>query len=156
MCSKENAEDIFVDSVMNFREKLVEGKIEMVLNIRAYLYKTCYNMFLVRLRQKQKKENLSDELEKFYYDSDYQSEDTEDFTEKLNEITMQAWGFLTERCKDILSYFYVDRLRMKEIANLMGLSSSDVAKATKSRCYKAMVEKALELKREKELVSANK
>ncbi len=145
-CSKADAEDIFVDAIMSLREKLIEGTLDKVINERNYLYKTCYNMFLVRHRSNKKIDGLSDDITRFYYDSKYQSEETETITEELMKITLSAWAHLTEKCKDILHFFYVDKLRMEEISKLMGLSNADVAKSTKARCYKSFVEKAMQLK----------
>ncbi|MEP0987587.1 hypothetical protein [Ekhidna sp.] len=145
-CTKADAEDIFVESIMNLREKLVAGTVDKVMNERSYLYKTCYNMFLVRYRNQKKVNSLSDEITRFYYDSEYQSEETKAMTNELMKITMSAWEHLKEKCRDILHFFYVDKLRMEEISHLMELSNADVAKSTKSRCYKKFMEKAMELK----------
>lgn len=152
-CTKEDAEDIFIESVMNLREKLVVGKLERVLSERSYLYKTCHNMFLSRLKQAKRTSSFSVELETFYYASEYQSEELAEYTERLSKITMEAWDYLTGKCKDILSFFYIDKIRMDEISELMGLSNADVAKTTKSRCYKKLVEKAMELKEAKSISS---
>ncbi len=148
-CSMEDAEDIFIEAVMNLREKLVGGQLDRVMNVKSYLYKTCHNMFLVRLDQQSRfREKLSD-IERFYYQSNHQ-EKYERFDAHLMEATKEAWSNLSERCKDIIHYFYVDNLSMSEIAELMDLSDRNVAKTTKSRCYKKFVEMALELKTIKE------
>lgn len=145
-CSKADAEDIFVEAIMNLRERLVNGKLDKVSNVKSYLFKTCYNMLLVRIRAQQKADAHSSDIERFYYESRFQSDENELIDPELINITMSAWKHLSEKCRDILHFFYVDKLRMEEISNLMGLSNSNVAKSTKSRCYKKFVEKAIELK----------
>ncbi len=143
-CPIEDAEDIFVDALINLREKLISGKVTAIANVRSYLYKTCDNMFLARLaHSKRAKRNLN-ELERFYYNSVF-NQDELPFDVELMEITMAAWSKLSERCKDILHYFYIDKLKMREISEVLGLSNADVAKTTKSRCYRKLVEIANEL-----------
>ena len=144
-CTHEDGEDIFIESVMNLREKLISGRVESVVNVRSYLYKTCHNMFLVRLDQNARMKKHLSEIERFYYDSDYLIEN-EVFDPELMVISKKAWNYLSERCKDIIHYFYVDKLDMQEIANLMGLANANVTKTTKSRCYKKFIEKAYELR----------
>lgn len=144
-CSKEDAEDIFIESIMNLREKLIGGAEERILNVRAYLYRTCHNMFLTRLKQIERKKVQQSDIERFYYDSNYLQAEDQPFDPVLMEITKKAWNFLSERCRDILFFFYVDKLAMEEIADLMALAGKDVAKTTKSRCYKKLIEKASEL-----------
>lgn len=149
-CTQEDAEDIFIESIMNLREKLISGREVAILNVRAYLYRTCHNMFLYRLKKSERLQHHHSEIERFYYDSNYLQSEDGPFDPKLIAITNKAWEILSERCKDILYFFYVDKLGMKEIARLMDLSTSDVAKTTKSRCYKKLVDFAIELQNTEE------
>ncbi len=144
-CSREDAEDIFIESLMNLREKLINGKVKSIANVKSYLYNTCHNMLLVRLEQEAKHQKYASDLERFYYESEYNREGME-YDPELMNITKKSWDLLPERCKDILHLYYVDKVCMKEIAGLMDLSNADVAKTTKSRCYKKWIEKAIELK----------
>lgn len=138
-CSPEDAEDIFVEAVLSMREKLLGGKEDMILNVRAYLYRVCYNMFLTRLRQEKRAQRKLKDIERFYYDSIYVTEN-ELFDNTLLERTMKAWQRLSERCRDILYLFYVDKLRMNDITGLMGFANANVVKTTKARCYKKWVD----------------
>jgi len=144
-CSLEDAEDLFIVAIMLFREKILNGSITQLTNLESYLYKVCENTYLAKLRVEKTKGKKVSDVEFFYYESDYLSEEEEDFQMNLNEVTKQAWEKLSEKCKDIISFFYIDKLRMDEIAKLMGFSSPDVAKTTKSRCYKQMVTSAKSL-----------
>ena len=82
------------------------------------------------------------DLEFYYYSSDHLADEDTDFAEVLSNAAKAAWESLGEKCKDIISYFYIDKLRMEQNAELMGFSSANVAKTTKSRCYKQLVSKA--------------
>ena len=144
-CSQEDAEDIFIESVMNLREKLIKGAVEAVTNVRSYLYKTCHFMLMDRLRKKSRQSQVEEDVVRFFYGSTHTTEN-DPFDKELLEITNIAWNEISEKCKDILHYFYVDRLEMKEIADLMAFASADVAKTSKSRCFRQFAARAYELK----------
>ncbi len=144
-CSQEDAEDIFIESVMNLREKLIKGAVEAVANVRSYLYKTCHYMLMDRLRKKGRQAQEEEDVVRFFYESAYTTEN-DPFDKELVEITKIAWNELSEKCKDILHFFYVDKLEMKEIAELMAFASADVAKTSKSRCFRQFATRAYELK----------
>ncbi|MEO0555742.1 MAG: sigma-70 family RNA polymerase sigma factor [Bacteroidota bacterium] len=132
--SQEEAEDTFIDAIMNFREKLIGDKIDHLISEKAYIYKTCYNMYLVRLEQTKRWNRKLSDIEMLYYGA--QGKDDSEFDQNMLDATKSAWNRLSEKCKDIISYFYVDKISMTEIAELMGLNNADVAKTTKSRCFK--------------------
>ncbi|MEM1405320.1 MAG: hypothetical protein AAGG59_00990 [Bacteroidota bacterium] len=132
--SVDEAEDIFIDAIMNFREKLISNRIDHLISEKAYIYKTCFNMYLVRIEQEKRWKKKLNDIEFLYYSSDYNTDS--EFNENMLRATKGAWLELSEKCKDIISYFYVDKLSMTEIAELMKLNSADVAKTTKSRCLK--------------------
>jgi len=145
-CMQEEAEDIYVEAIINFREKVLADKVTYLTDVKYYLGQTCLNMFYVRIKQKQRWDRNTSDIERFFYESDYViDEDDYDYNRAMN-ITRKAWSLLKEKCKDIIHYFYIDRLKMSEIAELMDFSSADVAKTTKSRCYKKMLELAHNMK----------
>ena len=149
-CKPEEAEDIYIESIMNFREKILSDKVTYLTDIKYYLAQTCINMFLVRIEQKKRwKRNLPD-VERFFYESDYLVDESKQEHESALKMAKKAWASLGEKCKDIIHYFYIDKLRMNEIADIMGFASADVAKTTKSRCYKRMVELANEFRQSEE------
>ncbi len=140
-CSKEEAEDIFIEAVMNFRDKIITGKVDYLTSVRNYLYTTCYNMWLERYRRyKRYQEGLPD-IVRFYQEELNETDVVElEKQEKFIRITNEALGKLGEKCKDIISYFYLENKRMAEIAQIMNFSSADVAKTTKSRCFKKLLD----------------
>ncbi|MDW3192466.1 MAG: sigma-70 family RNA polymerase sigma factor [Cytophagales bacterium] len=149
-CSQEDAEDIFIESVMNLREKLISEAMEAVANVRSYLYTTCHYMLMDRMRKKNREGRSEEDVTRFFYES-YHTTENDPFDKALIEITRKAWNELSEKCKDILHYFYVDRMDMKEIADVMEFASADVAKTSKSRCYRQFSNRAYELKQSQQL-----
>lgn len=137
-CSVEEAEDLFIEAVMIFREKILNGEIQYLNNTRFYIYKICENRYLAKLKLERSRHSKLSEIVHFYYSSDYLKSD-EEWDQNLLRATLDAWDGMNERCKDIIHYFYIDRRRMTEVATLMGLANADVAKSTKARCFKYLV-----------------
>jgi DNA-directed RNA polymerase specialized sigma24 family protein len=50
---------------------------------------------------------------------------------------MQA---LSEKCRKVITMSIAEGQSMAEIAEQLGMASADVAKTTKSRCYKRLIE----------------
>ncbi len=140
-CAYEDAEDLFIESVMIFREKVLDGTIQELTNVRYYLYKTCENKYLARLKSERSQKTKVSDVEQFFYTSSFVNAEDE-WDEGLSKSAKRAWEELGEKCKDILYYFYVDSLRMAEISELMGFSTTDVTKTTKARCYKKLITSA--------------
>ncbi len=143
-CTLEEAEDIFMDAVINFREKAIAGKINYMTNIRNYIYTTCLNMQRVNY-QTQKRISAKQEEVLMYFQTpetfDAESDDDlHNYEETMIEISMKAFQQLDQRCQQILKNFYVKGVKMAEIAQNLGLANANVAKTVKSRCYKKWME----------------
>jgi RNA polymerase sigma factor (sigma-70 family) len=133
--TRDEANDIFIESIVNFREKMISGKITHLTNLKGYLYTTCYNMALVRYeQQKRLKRNLKD-VERFFYEY---TQDAEEHQHTLLVSLKEGWDKIGEKCKEILTCYYADNLTMAEIAVKFSFSSEDVAKTSKSRCLKML------------------
>lgn len=148
-CSPEEADDIVVDAVLNFRDKVLKGQVQELTSLNAYLYRTCWNMYQELRRKKERIRNHADEIRYAFYQ---ESQDTldpleweemkkqeEDHYERKLKATQTALKRLDEKCREILTLFYLQRQRMKEIASKMGFASANVAKTSKSRCYKKWI-----------------
>jgi|GEM_PF-979994 len=157
-CSEDEAKDIFIEAVMNFREKILVGKVTKDTPVKSYMYQTCWNMWLKRSKKGRKFESVSDSerfFERYMYDEDIQEYDPIVSREILEEkelkhknmlkASTQGLQELDEKCRKILTYFILDGLSMKEIAKRMGFANANVAKTSKSRCYKKWVKKVHQL-----------
>lgn len=139
-CRLEDAEDIFVEAIMNFRQKIIDNKLTEVNNVKNYLYRTCQNMLLVRIEREKRWNRQLTDVEHFFYDGD----STSDYKEDLLIATKKAWELLNEKCRDLLYYVYVDKINMTEIAKQLGYANSNVAKTSKMRCHQKFVSMAKE------------
>ena len=142
-CSQEEAEDILMDAIINFREKAIAGKISYMTSIRNYIYTVCINMQRVKYQSRKRIEGKRDEVMMFFQSEDkhgFDPDEADEETGRLINLSMQAFRALGENCQKILHMFYVDEMNMTDIAEKLGLANANVAKTTKSRCYKKWME----------------
>lgn len=143
-CTLQEAEDIFMDAVINFRDKAIAGKISYMTNIRNYIYTTCLNMQKVQFQTKKRMHSKQEEVLMYFQETSAVDEDdntsTLEFEELMMRISIEALHLLDERCQRLLKDFYVKGHKMSEIANNLGLANANVAKTVKSRCYKKWME----------------
>lgn len=139
--SAEDAEDIYMDAILNFREKIVSEKIEVLTNLRSYLFATCKNMWLARSKRKERTDKAITDLygDEEYYEIDYGNNEYPDYQEKIIELTERALSTLSDKCRQILKSFYFDRVVIEEIAEKMNFANSNVAKVSKTRCLQKLV-----------------
>lgn len=132
-CTREDAEDIMVDAVLNFRDKLLAGKISYLSSVRNYLYATCINMKKERdYYLKRRKEKEHEVILYLYSDLDEMTA----YKENLLNLSLKGFEQLSQSCQQILRYFYVNRYTMDKIAQKTGLANANSVKVTKARCYK--------------------
>lgn len=149
-CSKQDAEDILMDAVINFRQKIITGKIQYLTSAKNYLFTTCYNMALVRFnKEKVKNTRIADVVEALYAPSEPIGD-----REAMHDIFAAAMSALGEKCREIITLYYFEQLSMKDIAEQLGLGNAEVAKSTKSRCFKKLTEEASRLLKLQNLTNA--
>jgi len=136
-CAREDAEDILVDSIINFRDKILAGKVTYLSNIRNYIYTTCVNMKKEKDYYARKQKEKEQEVILYLYS---ENEETKSYKEELLQISLQAFKELSDSCQRILRYFYIYKLTMEQIADELEYSSANTAKVTKARCYKKWLE----------------
>ena len=129
-CPQEEAEDIFVESIINFREKIINNKISYLNSTRNYLYTTCKNMWLVRIQKKAAIQKKSEMVSDYLYD-----EYEEDPFTKIANLEEEEH---LEQCQDILHYYYVENFSSQDIVEVLGISNKGVLKVMKFRCLKKL------------------
>ena len=145
-CPPTEAEDIFMDALLIFRENVMRGKLTEVTHLRAYLYRICENCYQEQLRHEVRCRQSEDAVRSSLYEPAPLLPD--DFPRK-KELVMQAFRYLGTNCRCILQYYYFDQLPLDEIAKKMNMANPNVAKVTKSRCYKKWVEAVADLKQKR-------
>ncbi|ELR73124.1 RNA polymerase, sigma-E factor [Fulvivirga imtechensis AK7] len=148
-CTGEEAEELFIDALLELRDKILEGKLDRLINTKSYIFGICQNMWLAQKRQERKTLEKKKDIEIYYsayLENDFLfSQNGADYKMQLIEIAYQALESIDEKCRMIIKYFYLEKRSMDEIAELLDFASPDVAKTSKSRCFKKLVDKAKEL-----------
>lgn len=137
-CERDIAEGHFSEALLILRNNVISDKVKELSNPKSYIISVCIN--LVRNENYKEKRKKEQQVRLLLHEEKYNVSDKWDVKEERIKICKDALLTLSEKCQIILTNFYVHKLRMKDIAEQLGLSSSDVAKTLKSRCYKSWME----------------
>ncbi len=135
--SDQDADDIFQDSLIALYKSAKVNRLDEVNNIQAYFYSICRNLWLKALKKNQRTTALTDEYDTLGEEAIQVTTLLSDEKSTLLDRLLKGLG---ESCKNILVYYYYERLKMKEIMTLMNFSSEQVAKNKKSSCMKKLKE----------------
>lgn len=133
--SKEDAKDVFQDTVITFYNNVKKDQFELKSKISTYLYSVSRNIWFKKIRDdkivinsedfdKLKKVSSSDDIHKSI-----------EYTEE-QKLIAQLLSSAGAKCKQILTLYYFEKLRMKKIASELGYNSEQVAKNQKAKCMK--------------------
>ncbi len=134
-CDLDIAENVFIDSILDLQEKNMD--FNDIKNLRSYLLVTNLNHWK-RVYTKVKKQNESKaQIEMYFYH--YlphlnKEENDDDFLEQKQQVINKAFQQLTDKCRSILSSFYLENKTMSEIAETHDFNTSSVATTLKYRC----------------------
>lgn len=126
--SEEEAKDIYQESLIVLWQKAKSENFILTSKISTYLYSICLNLWRKELERKKR---FSYEMKE---GSDILDMDRDERISIINKCIQQ----LGETCRDILTYYYFDRLSMIEIAEKMGFANSDTSKTKKYKCKKEL------------------
>jgi len=135
----EGASNIFTDAIVILHKNLVSGRIKELSSPRSYLISTCVNMAKKEIQYVTNTQKKLSEVRLLFYDNNDTTIEDLERNQDLMAMSKKAFSLLTERCQKIIMAFYINNLSMKEIAVELDLSSGDVAKTLKSRCYKYLL-----------------
>lgn len=139
LCSSDEAEDIYAESIIILRDNIIQSKLKHSTNIKAYLKGICHNLAVNSIKKKVKESEKSEQVRLLFYENNYSIVESEELEHK-KKICQKALATISKNCQRVLTLFYVHNLSMIEIAKEMNFSGKDVAKSTKSRCYKKWIE----------------
>jgi len=122
----DDAYDATMDTMLEFRRRLVEGKLSYG-NLR-YLFTKMATQHYVRTQ----KAYRSHEIQEMDMRGDSEVVDSEDL-QQLNK----AWGELGVNCQDLLKWVYYGKMKLSEIAEQEQKSAASIRKQ-KERCIKKL------------------
>ena len=141
--SKDDADDIFQDTIIVIYEKIKSGTFVLNCSLKTYIYSVSRNLWLYKLRQTAR----DSKLEESFMVAPVDDMDVDNFYEENNKhdkITAYI-KHLGESCKKILLLFYYEKLSTKDIAVKLQLAGGDYVKTQKYRCLQKL--KSLYLKK---------
>lgn len=129
--------DHYTDAIMVLRDNIISGKLTEITNLKNYLLTTCLNLARNEKYHQQRKSKKEAAVRLLLYGNNHNVNEDQGVKSERIKLCKAALLTLSDRCQKILVLYYVHQLRMKEIATELELSSGDVAKTLKSRCYKS-------------------
>ncbi len=132
--SKEDAKDVFQDSIIVLYKNLKKETFELNGKISSYLYSISRNIWLKKLRDtKITTSAIEDHRDSFIHDVNIIKEIEYSEDQKMIGDMLKRAG---DRCKNLFIAFYYEKLSMKKIASTQGYSSEQIVKNQKVRCLK--------------------
>lgn len=136
--SREEAQDIFQETVIVLYDKVIHGNFELSSKLKTFLYAVSKRLWLKQLTRGASKyhSDLIDDLE----DSLAAEEAIEEHTITEANLTHMedALNNLGEPCKTILQDFYIKNASMLDICEKFGYTNADNAKNQKYKCLQRL------------------
>lgn len=123
------AEDIFQEALFILLKKIQDPNFELSSTLSTYVFGI--SKFLWNNQLRKKKPGYSSVIEMAEDEMDFNFE--EQNNEKIN-LAQQALASISEKCKEILHFFYIEKYSMKTIAEKFGYTSEQNAKTQKYKC----------------------
>ena len=126
--SEDEAKDIYQDALIVFWQKVIGGQLVLTSRISTYLYSVCLNLWRKELDRKNRlSHEEKDEVQ--FIDND---------REEREKIIHECINELGDTCKRILTYYYFEKISMKDIAEKLDFANTDTAKTKKYKCKKRL------------------
>ena len=135
--SRQDAEDVFQETVVSFIEIVKKGKYRMEASIKTFLVSVARNIWLNEVK---KRERSGHREKQFELGRDQKVEDVSqqigDLEKKrqLRDLVYQ----LGEPCRKILLLFYYENLSMKEIVDHLPYENEQVVRNKKYKCLQQL------------------
>ncbi|MBK6931948.1 MAG: sigma-70 family RNA polymerase sigma factor [Saprospirales bacterium] len=127
--SRQDAQDIFQETLVLFDRNLREGRFEGKSALRTYFVAIAKWRWVTVRRQHGRYTNLAPAQ----YDAEVDSPEAETIRSEYRELFQEALGQIGERCRELLQLYQLE-YSMEEIAQRMQYGNADVAKKEAYRC----------------------
>ena len=141
--AKDDALDIFQDTMIALLKNIKKGKIEKFdYSVKSYLYAIGRNLLLNKVKFEKRFDNEIDEsaVEKIAQQVVVYPDNAEHNTQLIDQLLHK----LGEPCYTILKLFYYHNYSLESVAREIGSKRANVARAQKARCLKSLKEMFLE------------
>ncbi|MEZ4828724.1 MAG: sigma-70 family RNA polymerase sigma factor [Bacteroidia bacterium] len=112
-------------------------------NVKTYMFGICWNLWRDLNRAKNLVGSSESEIERQFFllsaHDPQREEDDKEWVKEQVSLVKAALMNLGEKCRQLLTYVYIEERPQKEIAQLMNFASPEVVKVTRHRCYQQWV-----------------
>lgn len=136
---EKDAEDTFQEAIIVFFNQVKDGRLRLRVSLKTYLFSIARNIWLKTLRDQKKAVRLTELHDYIAVEEDTIAEEME-FDEMTRFIQLML-SQLGKECQQILRYFYLEKVRIKEIMTLLDYSSEQSVKNKKGRCIQKLKDK---------------
>lgn len=127
--TRAEARDLFQDALVILHEKVLVSEFTPKGTMAGYLYGICRNLWMAELRNKGKEVQLQKLLSK---EPPPMGPDAEEELELHRaEVAFRALG---EKCRELLTRFYLNNEPLAQVASALGLAGEGAAKTRKYKC----------------------
>jgi RNA polymerase sigma factor (sigma-70 family) len=135
--SRQDAEDVFQETVVSFIEIVKKGKFRMEASVKTFLVSVAKNIWLNELKRRER----SGFREKQFESGRDQEE--EDISQQIGDLEKkrqlrELLNKLGEPCRKILQLFYYENLSMKEIVDHLPYENEQVVRNKKYKCLQQL------------------
>ena len=130
--SKDDAADLFQETMIVLYEKVKSGDFELQCLLKTFLYSVARRLWLKKLQQQQRYISQPNGLEETVPVED----EIESHLKLQNDFNIMesSMNKVGEPCKSLLEAFYLQKKHMNVIAHEFGYTNADNAKTQKYKC----------------------
>ena len=130
--SKDDAADLFQETVIVLYEKVKSGNFKLQCLLKTFLYSVARRLWLKKLQQQQRYTSQPDGMEETVPVED----EIESHLKVQNDFNIMesAMNKVGEPCKSLLQAYYLHKKHMNVIAQEFGYTNADNAKTQKYKC----------------------
>ena len=141
-CSQSVAEQVWLDAVLLFRNRVISGRVQELHDLRTYLYQVSMDVYRQdhigsRTTNPVAIKNFFYDLARRYYNRDVQDEvvrtDSQYFSDLVDATRLASYQ-LDEEGKQILQLFYFYKQSFRKIGEILGIPEDEVRRR-KTRYY---------------------
>jgi RNA polymerase sigma factor (sigma-70 family) len=130
--SKDDAADLFQETVIVLYEKVKAGNFELTAQLKTFIYSVARRLWLKKLNTQHRFHLQPDDVEEIIP----VEEELENHLKLQNDFTLMETALtkIGEPCKSLLEAYYLQKKHMNTIATEFGYTNADNAKTQKYKC----------------------
>lgn len=125
--NKQEAQDIFQDSILAFYSYVIKDKFDPNSNLESFIFVIAKNKWINYTRSQSKKTNLKEDI-------GFVEETSFEQTKNKQGLIDQLLKELGETCKEILTYTIFYNLSMEDVCIRLGFKNPNTAKTKNYKC----------------------